>query len=342
MAEAGGFFGVSFDPETREARAFSRGELERELRDPAVFSWVDVEGPDIGALNEVLRATGVDLVLASHFDTPEVLPRLVERADCLAFYLYEVESPERHLDTSAGLSEIRSARMVLVLGRDFVVTFHRRPIDAVDRVRAACADAFRLAGKSPGFVAFLFLQECLHDYARLNLANDNYLDVIEATPLAGRRARVSREVAVAGRNILKLKRLVASLHVVLMVLATKRNRFVTEEARASFGDLLQGALSVRGAIDSSREHLGGILGAFQAEATSRTNEIVTALTVLSGVLLPLSVITGVYGMNFDHMPELRWRYGYFAVLLFMASLALALLALFRRLGWVGRRRNPVE
>jgi magnesium transporter len=47
-------------------------------------------------------------------------------------------------------------------------------------------------------------------------------------------------------------------------------------------------------------------------------------------------------MNFDHMPELRWRYGYYAVLLFMASLALALLALFRRLGWVGRRRNPVE
>jgi len=337
---ADGFFGISFVPGSREARVFPRDVLRRELSDPAAFSWVDLHAADVGALNDLLREIGVDLSVANYFDAPEVLPRLVERPDCISFYLHEIEHPERHLQTSTGLTELRAARLVLVLGARSVVTFHRRPLEVVDRVRAACVDAFRLAGKSPGFIAFLFLQECLHDFARLNLANDNYLDVIESVLLESKRVRVSGDVAMAGRNILELKRLVASLHVVLMVLATKRIRLVTDDARDSMGDLLHSAIAVRGAIDSSREHLGGIVRTLQTEATNRTNEIVRVLTVLSGLLLPPTLIAGIYGMNFRVMPETEWRFGYPVALGLMAGATLAALFVFRRLGWIGRRRNP--
>jgi magnesium transporter len=336
---AAAFHGVSFDPRSRAVRTFSREEADRELKDPGVFSWIDVQAPAIAPLNDVLSALGIDLVLVSHFDAPEILPRIVERPDCLAFYLYEVADPERHLDTSHGLSEIEFARMILVLGGDFVITYHRRPLEAVEHVKATCTESFRLAGKTPGFIAFLFLQRCLYDYAHLNLANDNYLDALDAGRLSVADAELQGRIGIAGRNILTVKKLVASLHVVLMLLATKRNRFVSDEARASFHEMLQNALAVRAAVDSSRDLLSGVLAGLQANAASRTTEIARVLTVLSGVLLPLTLITGIYGMNFEHMPELRWRQGYYAVLGAMAAFGLGLVLLFRRLGWIGAGRR---
>jgi hypothetical protein len=98
------FHGVSFKPADHSTRVFDVAGLDKELEDPDVFSWVDIQAPDIAPMNEVLRRMDIDLVLVSHFDQPEVLPRIVERPDCLAFYLYPIYDPERHLDTTRGMS----------------------------------------------------------------------------------------------------------------------------------------------------------------------------------------------------------------------------------------------
>jgi magnesium transporter len=341
-ASGASFHGISFNPGDRSYRRFGAEDLERELRDPAVFSWIDLQAPEIRALNDLLQRWDIDLVLASHFDEPEILPRIVERPECLAFYLYGVVDPEDHLDTSRTLEEIDYARMVLVLGPDYVITYHRKPLAAVEAVQADCVESFRLAGKTPGFIAFLFLQRCLYDYAHLNLANDNFLDIIEARLYAGRQEELASGMAVAGRNILTLKKLNASLHIVLMRLATKRSPFISPEARASFQEMLLNAQAVRDSIDSSRDMLDGILVAVQAAAANRTSEIARVLTILSGILLPLTLITGIYGMNFEHMPELKWRYGYYATVGGLVLVGGILFLLFRRLGWVGtgRSRHP--
>ncbi|HEY6546382.1 MAG TPA: CorA family divalent cation transporter, partial [Vicinamibacteria bacterium] len=331
--------GFSFNPTDRTARRFGLQDLDRELADAAVFSWIDIQAAEIQVLNDLLKRWDIDLVLTSHFDEPEILPRLVERPDCLAFHLYEVVDPEQHLDTSRTLEEIDFGRLVLVLGSDFVITFHRRPLAGVEVVKADCVDSFRLAGKTPGFIAFLLFQSCLYDYAHLNLANDNFLDVIEERLYRGRDQELAAGITVAGRNILTLKKLTASLHIVLMRLATKHSPFISADARASFQELQQNAQAVRAAVDSSRDMLDGILAAVQASASKRTAEVARVLTVLSGILLPLTLVTGIYGMNFEHMPELKWRHGYFVTLGVLALLGLALFLLFRGLGWVGTGRT---
>jgi magnesium transporter len=328
------FHGVTFNPAGTTVHTFTHEELDRELATEGAFSWIDIQSPDISHLNEVLRRWEIDLILVNQFNEPEVLPRIVERSDCLAFYLYEVIDPERYLDTSHGLTEIAFARMILILGSDFVITYHQHPLDAVDYVKETCVSAFQLAGKTPGFIAFLFLQRCLYDYAHLNLANDNFLDALHSA--AGPRVA---EIDLAGRNILTLKKLTASLHIILMILVTKRNRFISEGARASFAEMLQTAVSTRAAIDSSRDLLDGIVGSIQSAAASRTSEIARVLTVVSAIILPLSLIAGIYGMNFVHMPELDHPWGYYLVLGLMGLLAVYLIVVFRRLGWIGRERT---
>jgi magnesium/cobalt transport protein CorA len=329
------FHGVSFDPAKHTVRTFDLTGFDAELQDPDVFSWVDIQASTIAPMNEVLRRMDIDLVLVSHFDRPEVLPRIVERSDCLAFYLYPIYEPETHLDTTRTIAEIEFARMILVLGTDYVITYHQRPLDAVEQIKETCVDSFQLAGKTPGFIAFLFLQRCLYDYAHLNLANDNYLDLLEAELSANAVGRVPESVAVASRNILTLKKLAASLHIVLMLLGTKRSRFVSDDGRNAFLEMLRNALAIREAVDSSRDLLDGILGGVQAAAAKRTSEIARVLTVVSSIMLPLTLLAGIYGMNFENMPELKWELGYFGVLGAMTVLGLALVGVFWWLGWLG-------
>jgi magnesium transporter len=336
---AAAFYGVSFSRSDKSVHRFSPEDLDRHLLDEDVFSWIDVQGDDIGVLNDLLVKLELNLRLVSHFDDPEILPRIVERSEALAFYLYEVEDPERHLDTRRGISEIELDRMILVLSTEYVITYHRRQLDVVDAVKASCEDSFRLVGKSPAFIAFLFIERCLYDCAHLNLANDNALDVLDAKLVLGDSESAQRGLNEVAGNILTLKKLAASLHIVLMLLGTKRSRFISEEAKASFQEVLGNALAVRGAVDSSRDLLDGVLTSLQATSANKTNEVMRVLTVMSGILLPLSLIAGIYGMNFENMPELHSPSGYFSTLGAMAALGVALYIAFRRAGFIGRGRK---
>ncbi|HEU5163745.1 MAG TPA: CorA family divalent cation transporter, partial [Thermoanaerobaculia bacterium] len=200
-------------------------------------------------------------------------------------------------------------------------------------------ESFRLAGTTPGFIAFLFLQRCLYDYAHLNLANDNFLDSLEAGVLTAQHRELAVKIGIASANILTLKKLVASLQIVLMQMVMKRSPFISGEARFSFGEMLQTVVSIRAAIDSSRDLLDGIVRRLQTDAANRTSEIARVLTVVSAIVLPLTLLVGIYGMNFEHMPELKWRGGYYAVLAVLVAVAGSLLLLFRRLGWLGGDRD---
>src|SRR5690348_14658019 len=85
------FHGVSFRPHDHSIREFTHAELDRELKDREVFSWIDLQADTVAPLNEVLAHFGIDLTLGVHFDAPEVLPRIHEHPNCLAFNLYEIE-----------------------------------------------------------------------------------------------------------------------------------------------------------------------------------------------------------------------------------------------------------
>lgn len=328
---------VGFHRHEKTARVFALANLEQELAEPDIMAWIDLQGQDIAMLNQVLARLGVDLVLVNHFDEPEVLPHILEHKESLSFYLYEIENPDQHLDTSQGIKALQMQRLLLVIGSNFVLTFHRHNLDVIEHVKSNCDYSFRLWGRTQGFIMFLLLQRCLYDYANLNLANDNFLDHLEEESISGNAEKLTHGISVAAGNILTLKKLTASLHIVLMLLGTKRSVFVSEEGRRSYQEMNQNVISVRAAIDSSRDLLDGVIAAVQAQATQRTGEIARVLTVVSTIILPLSFIASIYGMNFEYMPELKSEHGYYVALGGMGFVATMLVSAFWKLGWLNNR-----
>ncbi|MDO8971732.1 MAG: CorA family divalent cation transporter, partial [Saprospiraceae bacterium] len=109
---------------------------------------------------------------------------------------------------------------------------------------------------------------------------------------------------------------------------------VDDGNRLYFRDLVDHVAQILDGIDNQRDMLSNLEALYQAEAANRLNNVMRLLTVISTIFIPLSFIAGIYGMNFDNMPELQWRYGYFIVLGGMFCAMLGMLVYFKRKHWI--------
>jgi magnesium transporter len=109
---------------------------------------------------------------------------------------------------------------------------------------------------------------------------------------------------------------------------------ITDGVKIFLRDLYDHTVHVIDSVETMRDILTGTLDVYLSSVSNRLNEVMKVLTVMSSIFIPLTFIVGVYGMNFHHMPELEWRWGYPAVWGVMLSLSLALLVLFKRKKWM--------
>lgn len=336
------FHGVSYNPLNKESIAFELADLDQYKQKEDSFCWIDIYSHDISDLYDVLQRFNNDLSLEDHFEEPEILPRILEREDSLVFFLYEAINPDRHLDTSQALEPIAFTRMVLILSSNYIITFHKTQIAAVNYIKEIADENFRFAGKTACFVVFLFLQRCLYDYAHLNLANDNYLDYLETAVLTGTQSELSTRLLNAGQNILTLKKMSTNLQIILMLLVTKSSPFISNEAREFFREMLHNSVYTRQAIDSSRVLLDGVVASIHAQAASRTREIARVLTIVSAIFLPLTLIAGIYGMNFKYIPGAISDWGFLLTIGIMLGLMLIMLYVFYKMDLLGSEKNIVS
>jgi magnesium transporter len=109
---------------------------------------------------------------------------------------------------------------------------------------------------------------------------------------------------------------------------------VSNETRVFFRDVYDHTVQVVEAIETYRDLIAGLLEIYLSAVSNRMNEVMKVLTIVSTIFIPLSFLAGIYGMNFEHMPELRWQYGYPVAVSGMAVVGLGMLAYFRYRKWM--------
>jgi magnesium transporter len=136
------------------------------------------------------------------------------------------------------------------------------------------------------------------------------------------------------RRLAVLRRIMLPHRAVFNHLANSRDELFDATASLNFRDTLDNVLRLTDAVDQQRDQLANVKDTYLSVISQRTNEIMKVLTLFSAVMLPLTFIAGVYGMNFEHMPELSTKYGYFFVLGVMVAVGVGMIWLFRRKHWI--------
>nr|WP_237268640.1 CorA family divalent cation transporter [Thermococcus celer] len=145
---------------------------------------------------------------------------------------------------------------------------------------------------------------------------------------------VLRRIHNLRRQTLFMRRTIFPLLEAFRKLELEGKEFFSEETRNYVGELHDHVLEVLEVLEGQRELAGSLIELYYSTISMKTNDIIRILTVVSTIFIPLTFITGLYGMNFRYMPELYWRYGYPLVLITMLAIAVGMLAYFRRKGWL--------
>ena len=131
-----------------------------------------------------------------------------------------------------------------------------------------------------------------------------------------------------------IRKAIAPLRELLIALLRSDTELIGEKTEPYFRDVFDHVIRVIETTDSYRDLINGMLEISLSSASNRLNEVMKVLTVFATIFIPLTFLVGVYGMNFDYMPELRWTYGYPAVLGLIVAICLGLYVTFKRTKWL--------
>jgi magnesium transporter len=297
------------------------------------FTWVDVVDPTTGELAEIAQRYGLHPTSVEDSLEPEHLPKY-ERIGSTTFIIVRAFDTASARDCST-LHEM-TRKVAIFYGSDFLITIHRTEqpfltaiIENYRRASPPEATAERRKGFLPRLVIDL-INGAVGTYENPLQEAETAIDTFEATVFG------EHELTGLLRRIYLVKRRVTLMRRMLSHTLDAVKKLVpgSEPTVPLYQDLRENVESMHFWADELLEDVNNLLSIQLAMASHRTGEVVRVLTVFSVFFLPLTFIVGIYGMNFEFMPELRQRWGYPAVMIGLGVVTLVIYVWFRRRGWL--------
>jgi magnesium transporter len=313
---------------------FACDDIPDLLQDKNIVFWVDFEEPtknDDQVLLDVFRfhpLTVEDCRAKRHH------PKVEEFPDYLFFIVHAIRtdsSPER----------FNTVELDGYLGRNYVITYHKEDFPSIDKVKQSVRASPVTCQRGAPFILHHIIDSIVDDYLPVMDDFDNRINGLEDNIFSLRRPNdeILEEILSLKRSLLRVKRISSKQLEVLYRMSHGQFQLITGPVLPFFRDIFDHLVRVTDLAESYRDLVSGSLEAYLSVVSNRLNEIMKVLTIFSAVMLPLTFIAGVYGMNFENMPELHSRYGYFTVWVIMIVVAVAMLYFFWRRGWIGGQKR---
>ena len=261
-------------------------------------------------------------------------PKL-ERYDDTLFAVFKTVCYVEHEELTATSEVVDTGEIMLFVGRDFVITVRHGRHGSLGPLREELEANAEQLTQGPAAVLHAIADHVVDDYLSVIDSVQEDIDKVETDVFAedGARADPGR-IYQLKRELLELKRAVVPLSRPLEELATVPIRVVAPEIQAYFRDVSDHLLRAKEQLFSFDELLNSILQAHLAQVTVAQNEDMRKITAWAAIVAVPTMVCGVYGMNFEHMPELRWTFGYPLVLGVISVACVVLYRGFRRNGWL--------
>lgn len=310
---------------------FTAAEIPELLKDESAVIWVDMERPTEADERVLLDVFHFHPLTVEDCRENRHYPKVEEFDGYLYFIVHGVTadtSPER----------FNTIELDGFLGHNYVITYHHEMFRSIDNVKQQLRTTPIACQRGPAFLLHQILDQVVDFYSPVLDDFDDRIDRLEDDIFTLRRPNneILGEIMDLKRSVLRLRRISGKQMDILHRMSRGEFSLVHEDMRPFYRDVYDHLVRVVDLAESYRDLISGSLEAYLSVVSNRLNEIMKVLTIFSVVMLPLTFIVGVYGMNFENMPGLHSPYGYYATWLFMLIVALVMLFYFKRRGWIGR------
>jgi magnesium transporter len=306
----------------------ARPEDISELRDhPDVTLWLDLVKPTETEIRLLREEFGFHPLAIEDATRTHQRPKVDSYGNYyfVVFYCIDMDADSHDLCTTP---------IYLFIGSNYLVTVHNEPIAAVDEtLRRWQADDSPLEQDVAALV-YALLDAIVDEYFPVMDQVADRADELEDSIFGKFDEKALEEIFQLKKDLLQIRRVVAPERDVLNVMLRRDIKVFDADDVVYLQDVYDHIVRTTDALDSYRDILSSALDSFLSMQSNRLNQIVKVLTITSIVLMASALVAGIYGMNFDYMPELHWRYGYLWALGLMVAIAGGTILLFRRLKWL--------
>jgi len=291
-------------------------------------TWVDVGGVH---KMEVLEAFGKQFrlhpLLLEDIANTDQRPKL----DDYDAYLFLVMKMMSVTDRGAILIE----QVSLVLGRNFVLSFQENGTDVFLSVRERLRGGKgRLRQQGSDYLLYALVDALVDQYFAVLEALGERIETLQEKVMADPKQDTLRDIHALKRQLLFVRRAVWPLREAMNSFSRIACPFVHDPTKVFFRDVYDHVVQIVDTIETLREMVSSSLDIYLSSVSYRLNDVMRVLTVITTIFMPLSFIASIYGMNFEHMPELTWAWGYPVVLAVMGMVGVVMLVGFRRRKWL--------
>jgi magnesium transporter len=288
------------------------------------FWWIDLSGDAVDQGIELLEQLGCERRQLTALLSNRPTPYFADLDNFVAFTL---------LDAEWNVTGVGTHPLAVCLGTKCLVTMHRETSPVIDAMRQSYSRSFRRIALSPGFLLYALASHLCETYTQIvgQISDDN--QTVQDNLFRQADERMFERVAELLRAVSEFQKVVVYAREIVHDLSLRRSPMIPEttqpylEKKAGLLDRLSADVA------SERELLSETVGLYLGIVTHRTNNTLSRLTVLGTLILPLTFLTGVYGMNFEVMPELKWQYGYLGFWGVVLAFGLGVLIMMKRKHW---------
>jgi magnesium transporter len=289
--------------------------------------WVDVSDPSSQDFLDLATEFNFHPLSIEDCRHAHQRPKIEEYKGYYFIVLYEAQ-------LAGPTDRLELRELNIFLGKNFVVTVHSRPIRAVETTKRLWNEWMDRSEQGAGLLAYLLFDSIVDDYLPLLDILSERVDSLEDDIFTDFKPESLQRVFRIKKQLLHLRRAVTPLRDVFNVMLRREQPIFNREIYVYFQDVFDHLIRVADTIDTLRDLLGSTMDAYLSVSSNRVNLVMKRLTSVSTILMSVTLIAGIYGMNFDYMPELKWRYGYVFALSSMIVIGLVIYLYLKKSKWI--------
>lgn len=319
---------IDYDAETISEQEDATTEACIALKDTATVSWINVNGlNDTEAIGRIGSEFDIHpLVLEDILHTTQ-RPKLEDLGD----YLFLVV---RMLFAESETGEIHSEQISFILTPRCLISFQEKAGDVFDEIRDRLRKGHgRIRKMGADYLLYALMDAIVDNYFHIMEKTGEQIEIIEQSLMENPNSLLMNELYAQKRELLYIRKAIWPLREAIGGLERGESKLLKPKTHAYLRDLYDHTIQVIDTVETFRDMLSGVQDLYLSSLGHKTNQVMQVLTIISTIFIPITFIAGIYGMNFEVIPELKWRYGYFGIWVVMISMTIGMLFYFRRKKW---------
>jgi magnesium transporter len=320
---------IDYDKENLNAHKLKRIEEAFPFKKTPTVTWLNISGlHEIKILEKLSKSFDIHPLVMEDILNTDQRPK-VEVFDDYIFIVLKM------LSFNQKNNEIDSEQISIVLGDNYVITFQEKEGDVFSPVRERLENPrSRLRRNNSDYLAYAIMDIIVDHYFVLLEKLGEKIEFLEENVVSNPDQQLVQEIQRMKRELIFLRNSIWPVREVISELSREESPLIKEFVIPYLRDLYDHTIQVIDTVETFRDMVSGILDIYLSSVSNKMNEVMKVLTIIATIFIPLTFLAGIYGMNFELMPELKWPWGYPLVWMIMISIFISMLFYFRKKKWL--------